>query len=100
MKTTQPALPHITAKIEVVNPTKAQKWLDAMGLNRPAKENSIAMYAADRSVFCLTALLCQWHQQPGAQIFKESNKVLAEKFFRDKQQERFDKVTKLFLVKD
>lgn len=55
---------------------------------------------ADRSIYCLSALLCQWHKLPGSQVFKDANRAPAEKFFRDKNQDRFDRVTKLFLVKD
>jgi hypothetical protein len=51
-----------------------------------------------RLTLCLSALLCHWHKLPGSQVFKESNKEPAEKFFRGKQQGRFEKVEKLFLV--
>ena len=55
---------------------------------------------AERTSFCLSALLCQWHKMPGSQIFKDSNKAPAENFFREKQQDRFTRVAKLFLIKD
>ncbi|MEI6655778.1 MAG: hypothetical protein WCP45_13520 [Verrucomicrobiota bacterium] len=55
---------------------------------------------SDRAIYCLSALLCQWHKLPGSQVFKDANKAPAEKYFRDKNQARFDRLAKLFLVKD
>ena len=55
---------------------------------------------AGRTVFCLSALLCHWHKLPGSQIYKATNKDIAAKFFREKQQDRFDKVSKLFFIKE
>lgn len=52
---------------------------------------------ADRTICCLSALLCQWHGLPGSHIFKDSNKAPAEKYFREKQADRFEKMARLFV---
>lgn len=53
----------------------------------------------DRTIFCLSALLCHWHKLAGSQIYKETNKAPAEKFFREAQQDRLDKLATFFLIK-
>jgi hypothetical protein len=54
----------------------------------------------DRTIFCLSALLCHWHNLAGSQIYKEANKAPAEKFFRDAQKDRLEKLATFFLIKD